>query len=77
MTQKRPDDGLASPAVSFNRVYAHYDMEYKIQWKPLWLATHLYVQNDWARWQLGVRFDIVAPAPLLDSKEMDRTWMHG
>ena len=26
----------------------------KIQWKPFWLATQLYPQNDWAGWQFGI-----------------------
>ena len=29
---------------------AHYVMVSKIQWKPFWLATQLYPQNDWTGW---------------------------
>ena len=30
-------------------VRAHYIIEYKVQWKPFWLATQQYAQNDWLR----------------------------
>ena len=30
----------------------------KFQWKPFWLATQLYPQNDWTGWQFGVDYDI-------------------
>ena len=29
----------------------HYVMVSRIQWKPFWLATQLYAQNDWTGWQ--------------------------
>ena len=37
----------------------------KFQWKPFWLATQLYQQNDWAGWQNRVKYDLFAQAPLL------------
>ena len=40
---------------------AHYFMVSKIQWKPFWLATQLYPQNDWTGWQNGVNDDAQAP----------------
>ena len=33
-----------------NGACAHYIMVSKIQWKPFWLATQLYPQNDWTAW---------------------------
>ena len=30
----------------------------KIQWKPFWLATQLYPQNDWTGWQNRVNYDV-------------------
>ena len=35
----------------------------KIQWKPLWLATQLYPQNDWTGRQNGVSDDVFPQAP--------------
>ena len=32
----------------------HYVIVSKIQWKPFWLATQLYPQNDWTEWQFCV-----------------------
>ena len=42
---------------------AHYVMVSRIQWKPFWLATQLYPQNDWTGWQNGVNNDVCAQAP--------------
>ena len=39
----------------------HYVMVSKIQWKPFWLATQLYPQNDWTGWQDGVNYDVFTP----------------
>ena len=30
------------------------------EWKPFWLATQLYPQNDWTGWQNGVNYDVFA-----------------
>ena len=38
-------------------------MEFKIQWKPFWLASQHYSQNDWTGWQNGVDYDVSACAP--------------
>ena len=39
---------------------AHYVIVSKVQWKPFWLATQLYPQNDW----LGVPYTMTyAPPP--------------
>ena len=43
---------------------AHYVMVSTIQWKPFWLATQLYSQNEWAGQQNGVNDDVCAKAPL-------------
>ena len=32
---------------SLNGGHAHYIIESKVQWKPFWLATQQYPQNDW------------------------------
>ena len=42
----------------------HYVMVSKIQWKPFWLATQLYPQNDWTGWhaQNRVNYDVYAQA---------------
>ena len=46
---------LDSPIVTFMNKYnegrAHYIIVSKVQWKPLWLATQQYPQNDWTGWQ--------------------------
>ena len=42
-----------------------YVMASKSQWKPFWLASELYLQNDWAGWQHLVTFDEWALAPLV------------
>ena len=42
---------------------AHYVMVSKIQWKPFWLATQPYLQNDWTGWQNGVNDDVCVHAP--------------
>ena len=34
----------------------------KIQWKPFWLATQLFPQNDWTGLQNGVNYDICTQA---------------
>ena len=34
----------------------------KFQWKPFWLATQLYAQNDWTGWQNGVNDDVCVQA---------------
>ena len=39
---------------------AHHVMVSKVQWKPFWLATQLYPQNDWTGWQNGVKYEIRA-----------------
>ena len=31
----------------------------KIQWKPFWLATKIFPQNDWAGWQIRVNYDVI------------------
>ena len=31
----------------FNGGRAYYIIESKVQWKPFWLATQQYPQNDW------------------------------
>ena len=36
----------------------------KIQWKPFWLATQLYPQNDWTGWQNDVNDDVCVQASL-------------
>ena len=36
----------------------------RTQQKPFWLATQLYLQNDWTGWQNGVDDDVCAQAPL-------------
>ena len=41
----------------------HYVMLSRIQWKPFWLATQLYPQNDWTGWQNGVNYDVCAQSP--------------
>ena len=41
----------------------HYVIVSKVQWKPFWLATQLYPQNDWTGWQNGVNDDECAQAP--------------
>ena len=28
-----------------------------IQWKPFWLATQFYTQNDWTGWQFRKNYD--------------------
>ena len=35
----------------------------KFQWKPFWLATQLYPQNDWSATQNRVKYDVFAQAP--------------
>ena len=35
----------------------------KLQWKPFWLASQLYPQNDWTGWQNGVDDDVCIQAP--------------
>ena len=42
---------------------AHYAMVSKIQWKPFWLATQLYPENDRTGSQNGVNDDVCAQAP--------------
>ena len=39
-------------------------------WKPFWLATRLYPQNDCAGWQIGVNDDVYPHAPF-DSLKVD------
>ena len=46
-----------------NGGHAHYVMASKIQWKPFWLATQLYPQNDLTGWQNGVNDDVCRQAP--------------
>ena len=53
--------------LSMNGACAHYVMVSKFQWKPFWLVTQLYQQNDWSRWQNRVNYDIFAQAPLKSS----------
>ena len=48
-----------------NGACAHYAMVCKIQWKPFWLATQLYPQNDWTGWQNGVNDAVFARASLV------------
>ena len=45
----------------------HYVMVSKLRWKPFWLATQLYPQNDhdWTGWQNGVNDDACAQPPSL------------
>ena len=43
---------------------ANYVIESKVQWKPFWLATQLYPQNDWTGWQFPVYYDKCAWPPL-------------
>ena len=51
-------------AKMYNGACTHYVMVSKFQWKPCWLATQLYPQNDWTRWQSRVNYDIHEEAPL-------------
>ena len=43
---------VTSEALRYNGGRAHYIIESKVQWKPFWLATQQYPQNDW----LGGKF---------------------
>ena len=52
--------GLASDVQ--NGACAYHVMVSKIQWKPFWLATQLYSQNDETGWQNGVNNDVFAQA---------------
>ena len=52
-----------------NESRAHYVMVSKIQWKPFWLATQLYPQNDWTGWQNGVNDDVCRQALLQTSQK--------
>ena len=45
--------------VWFNEASGHYVMVSRSQWKPFWLATHLYPQNDWTGWQFPVCYDVI------------------
>ena len=62
-----------------NGACVHYVMVSKIQWRPFWLATHLYPQNDSIGWQKGVNNDVFAqasshgcssPSPLLQMQRV-------
>ena len=50
---------------SYNGDCTHSIMVSRIQWKPFWLATQSYPQNDWTGWQNGVNDDVCAQAPYL------------
>ena len=56
--------GLPVSLLNGDRV--HYVMVSKIQWKPFWLATQLYPQNDWTGWQflVSIGIGVCALAPL-------------
>ena len=43
----------------------HYVIVSEIQWKPFWLATQVYPQNDWTGWQNGVNYDVCALASII------------
>ena len=43
--------------------FTQYAMVSTFQWKPFWLATQLYPQNDWTGWQFREKYDILAQAP--------------
>ena len=47
----------------YNGGRAQYVLDSKNQWKPFWLATQLYPENDWTGWQNGVNDDECAQAP--------------
>ena len=50
----------------------------RIQWKPFWLATQLYPQNDWAGQQFRVNYDVCAQASFsLCPKIEPGTWEVG
>ena len=51
-------------AVSCRGSCVHYVVVSKFQWKPFWLATQLYPQNDWTGWQIRVNYDVFAQSPL-------------
>ena len=51
----------ATPESEWGR--ANYVMVSKPQWKPFWLATQLYLQNDWAGWHFHVYYDVCAQIP--------------
>ena len=41
----------------------------KSQWKPFWLTTHLYAQNDWTGWHFRVSYDICTRTPSIKEEE--------
>ena len=51
---------------------AHYIIESKVQWKPFWLATQLYPQNDW----LGGNFPYTMTYAHGPIRERDHEWRH-
>ena len=55
---------------------AHYITVSKVQWKPFWLATQLYPQNDWTGWQFPVYSDIRVQAPFNPTR-IPETWREG
>ena len=52
----------------------NYVMESNFQWKPFWLATQLYPENDWTGWQFRVNYDVFAQAPLEFQTMHDAQW---
>ena len=56
----RDERGLWGIKGTINGACAHFVMVTRIQWKPFWLATHLYPQNDWIGSQFRVNYDITA-----------------
>ena len=65
----RPDRSKQSKCLQvrlqseYNGGCAHYVMVSKIQWKPFWLASQLYPQNDWTGWQNGVNDYVFGAGP--------------
>ena len=58
---------LVGTKLIFNGVRLHLVIVSAIQWKPFWLATQLYPQNDWIGWQFPVYYDVCAQAPFTAS----------
>ena len=57
-----PDDGHAGHIWRGMRIMSHDGIQF--QWKPFWLATKLYPQNDWTGWQFCVNYDVCLKASL-------------
>ena len=47
----------------------------KVQWKPFWLATQLYPQNDWTGWQYCVNCAVFAQTRISTRERLSfRAW---